>query len=151
MPASGKMNRREALGAISTLALGACTGGRVSSGAAERAVRDNLPTALGAHDVPEDLVRRQALPRVISGLVDDPALREELIRIDPLALFYGFMALQLVALLVLFTSGGVHASDLARGTTRFVLTRCDRLSWALGKLLGHAALLAAGLLFALAD
>lgn len=115
-------------------------------GAAERAVRDNLPTALGAHDAPEDLVRRQALPRVISGLIDDPALREELVQIEPLALFYGFMALQLVALLVLFTSGGAHAADVARGTTRFVLTRCDRLSWALGKLLGHAALLAGGLL-----
>jgi hypothetical protein len=35
---------------------------------------------------------------------------------------------------------------VARGTTRFILTRCDRLSWALGKLLGHAALLAGGLL-----
>lgn len=115
-------------------------------GMAEAAVRNNLPTALSAHDVPDELVRRQALPRMISGLVEDPALREELVKIDPLALFYGFMALQLVALLVLTTSGGAHASDMARGATRFVLTRCDRLSWALGKLLGHAALLAAGLL-----
>lgn len=115
-------------------------------GAAEQAVRNNMPAALSAHEVPDDVVRKQALPRVISGLVDDPVLREELVQVEPLALFYGFMALQLVALLVLFTSGGAHAGDVSRGATRFILTRCDRLSWALGKLLGHAALLAAGLL-----
>lgn len=128
---------------------GAALGAYVFSkalGAAEQAVRSNMPTALGAPDVPDDLVRKQALPRVISGLVDDPVLREELVGIEPLALFYGFMALQLVALLVLFASGGAHASDVSRGVTRFVLTRCDRFSWALGKLVGHAALLAAGLL-----
>lgn len=113
--------------------------------AAERAARSALADSMSAHDIPEDLVRREALPRVISAFVDDPRLREELSRIDPLALFYGLMALYLVAPLVLLTSGGAHASDLARGATRFVLTRCDRLSWALGKMLGHAALLATGL------
>ena len=114
--------------------------------AAEQAARAALLGTMSAHDVPEDLVRREAMPRLISSLVDDPRLREELSRIDPLALFYGIMALHLVAPLVLMTSGGVHATDLARGATRFVLTRCDRLSWALGKLAGHAALLAGGLL-----
>jgi hypothetical protein len=47
---------------------------------------------------------------------------------------------------VLLTSAGAHAGDLARGSVRFVLTRADRASWAFGKLLGHAALLATGLL-----
>jgi ABC-type transport system involved in multi-copper enzyme maturation permease subunit len=114
-------------------------------GAAESAARSALADSMNAHDIPDDLVRREALPRVISAFVDDPSLREELSRIDPLALFYGLMALYLVAPLVLITSGGAHAMDLARGATRFVLTRCDRLSWALGKMLGHAALLATGL------
>lgn len=113
--------------------------------AAEDAIRASMPGSLGAHDIPDDLVRRQAVPRVLSAFVRDPALREELSRIDPLAVFYGFMALWLVAVLVLVTSGGAHASDRARGVTRFVLTRCDRLSWALGKLAGHAVLLALGL------
>lgn len=112
--------------------------------AAEEAARASLPDSLGAR-VPDDLVRRQALPRVLSGLVRDPALREELSQVEPLAIFYGFMALQLVGLLVLVTSGGAHGADLARGSVRFVLTRCDRLTWALGKLLGHAALLGLGL------
>jgi len=91
------------------------------------------------------VVRREALPRLIQSLVDDRELQKELLQIDPLALFYGFAALHLVAALVLLTSGGTHASDIGRGATRFVLTRCDRLSWALGKALGQAALLALGL------
>jgi hypothetical protein len=94
---------------------------------------------------PADLVRRQALPGVIASLVDDPALRDQLLAMDPLAIFYGFMALSVVSGLVLVTSGSVHAADVATGATRFVLTRCDRLSWALGKALGHVALLALGL------
>jgi ABC-2 family transporter len=113
--------------------------------AAEEAARAALPEALAAN-VPADLLRRQAFPRVLSSLIDNEALRAELSNIDPLALFYGFMALHLVAPLVLTTSGGAHAGDLSQGATRFVLTRCDRLSWSLGKLLGHAALLGVGLL-----
>jgi len=101
---------------------------------------------LSAHAVPDDLVRKHALPRVISFLVDDEELRNELIAVDPLALFYGFMALNFVSALVLMTSGGAHANDISTGATRFVLVRCDRLSWSLGKLLGHAVLLAVGLL-----
>lgn len=114
--------------------------------AAEEAVREQMFGTLSAHAVPDDMVRREALPRVISFLVDDEALARELSSVDPLALFYGFMALNLVAPLVLMTSGGLHASDIASGAARFVLTRCGRLTWALGKWLGHAVLLGAGLL-----
>lgn len=125
-------------------ALGAYVFSRILA-AAEQAARDALLPSLSAH-LPDDIVRRQALPRVLSSLIDDAALREELSRIEPLALFYGFMALHLVAPLVLMTSSSAHASDLAQGATRFVLTRCGRASWALGKLLGHALLLGVGLL-----
>jgi hypothetical protein len=83
---------------------------------------------------------------LIASFVEDAALRQELQQTEPVALFYGFMALELVAPLVLLTSAGAHAGDLARGSVRFVLTRCERSSWAFGKLLGHAALLATGLL-----
>jgi len=117
-----------------------------SLAAAEGAVRDSLSGTLSAHSVPDDLVRQHALPRVIEFFVEDPALQKELLDVEPLAIFYGFMALNLVAPLVLLTSGSAHANELATGTTRFVLTRVDRLSWALGKLVGHAALLLVGLL-----
>lgn len=110
--------------------------------AAEAAVRDSLGT-MNAH-APADLVREHALPRVIAFLVEDEALERELLSVEPLAIFYGFMALTFVAPMVLVTSGSVHAGDLHSGAARFVLSRCDRLSWALGKALGHAGLLALG-------
>jgi hypothetical protein len=113
--------------------------------AAEAAVRDSMLGTLSAHAVPDDMVRKVALPRVISFLVHDEELQKELLSVEPLAIFYGFLALNLVSALVLMTSGGAHATDIASGATRFVLVRCDRLTWSLGKLVGHAALLALGL------
>jgi ABC-type transport system involved in multi-copper enzyme maturation permease subunit len=113
--------------------------------AAEAAVRDSMLGTLSAHVVPDDVVREVALPRVISFLVKDEQLQKELLAVEPLAIFYGFMALLLVAPLVLVTSGSAHAADISSGATRFVLVRCDRLSWSLGKLVGHAVLLALGL------
>lgn len=113
--------------------------------AAERAVRGALDSQLNAHSVPPEDVQRQAVSQVLSLLIDDPALLADLAAADPLALFYGFMALQLVAPFVLLTSAGTHATDVSRGTTRFLLTRCERLTWALGKTLAHAALLGLGL------
>jgi ABC-type transport system involved in multi-copper enzyme maturation permease subunit len=136
---------------VSVLALygaGAALGAYLFAGslaAAERAVRDSLMGTLSAHDVPDDLVRQHALPRLIEFFVDDPALQKELLDVEPLAIFYGFIALNLVAPIVLVTSGSAHANEIASGGARFVLTRVDRLSWALGKLAGHAALLLVGL------
>lgn len=113
--------------------------------AAERTIRTALDSQLNAHVPPAEDVQRQAMSQVLSFLVDDEALLADLLTADPLALFYGFMALQLVAPFVLFTSAGTHATDVSRGTTRFLLTRCDRLTWALGKALAHGGLLALGL------
>lgn len=141
--------RSRLIGAVFALyGAGAALGAYVFSktlDAAEAAVREQMSGTLSAHSIPDDLVREQALPRVISFLVADDALARELSSVEPLALFYGFMALNLVAPLVLMTSGGLHAGDIASGATRFVLTRCDRLTWALGKWLGHAVLLGVGL------
>ena len=83
---------------------------------------------------------------MFSALVEDEATRDELLRMPLLSIFYGYMALNFVALLVLVTSAGSMAQDLASGGARFALFRCDRLSWATGKLLGQEALLATGLL-----
>ncbi len=113
--------------------------------AAERSVRTALDAQLNAHELPPGEVQRQAVSQVLAHLIDDRELLADLLAADPLALFYGFMALQLVAPFVLLTSAGSHATDVSRGTTRFLLTRCERLTWSLGKTLAHAALLALGL------
>lgn len=115
--------------------------------AAEVAARNALEKTLQvpAQSVPADLVRKKALPGIIASVTRDEELKRTLLDMDPLSIFYGFMALNLVALLVLVTSGGALAADLGRGSARFVLIRCDRLTWLLGKWLGHAGLLAVGL------
>jgi ABC-type transport system involved in multi-copper enzyme maturation permease subunit len=113
--------------------------------AAERSLQSAMDAQLNAHVVPPEGVQRQAVQQVLSYLIDDAELLADLVEADPLALFYGFVALQLVTPLVLIISAGAHATDTSRGTTRFLLTRCERLTWALGKTLAHAALLALGL------
>lgn len=116
--------------------------------AAEAAARHALVHSSGIEEaeLPGDLVRSGALP-LVTRVVDDPAIRAELLRMPPLAIFYGYMALLLVALLVLLMSAGTMASDLASGASRFALFRCDRLTWAAGKMLGQEILLAIGLCF----
>lgn len=83
--------------------------------------------------------------QILRWAIDDPELASELANVDPLAVGYGVLCATFVALLALIAFGTAHARDLDLGATRFVLTRCDRLSWALGKLTGQAALLAFGL------
>jgi hypothetical protein len=112
--------------------------------AAERALRESTLSQGMAGDLPDAAVRR-VMPSVLDWAIDDRALASELAGVDPLAVAYGLLSTSFVALLVLLTSGTTHARDLASGATRFVLTRCDRWSWSLGKLVGHAALLAVGL------
>jgi len=114
--------------------------------AADEAARRALSKSMGVDEsqLPADLVRENALP-MLTGMVRDEALREELLKMPPLSIFYGFMALNLVALFVLAISTGTMAQDLSSGAARFALFRCDRLTWASGKLVGQEVLLAAGL------
>src|SRR5690606_12324259 len=110
--------------------------------AADEAARRALSKSMGVDEsqLPADLVRENALP-MLTGMVRDEALREELLKMPPLSIFYGFMALNLVALFVLAISTGTMAQDLSSGAARFALFRCDRLTWASGKLVGQEVLL----------
>jgi hypothetical protein len=97
--------------------------------------------------LPADLLKEQALPWLVSW-VEDPATRAQLLEMDPLSIFFGWGSLQLVAMFVFLPATKCIAGDVGQGATRFVLFRCDRLSFCLGKALAHAALLAAGLMLA---
>lgn len=90
------------------------------------------------------LMQSDELRRVIEGLIGDAELAAELVQIPPMALFYGWVALTFVPPLVALTSGDAIAGQLSTGAARFALIRTDRLSWAVGKMLGQAALLAVG-------
>lgn len=128
---------------------GAMLGSRIFLGllsAAEDATREALAADadLPPSALPEDLVREKAMPWLI-GFVQDDATREQLLRMDPLSIFFGYASLKTVAVLVLLIATASIAQDVERGATRFLLFRCDRLSWTLGKTVGQAVLLLAGL------
>ena len=115
--------------------------------AAEATVRRSLAVNLhiDASNLSPHLIREKALP-MFASFVEDEAIRQELLRMPPLTIFYGYMAQHLVVLLVLVISAGTMAADVSSGTARYALFRCDRLTWATGKLLGQEAVLAAGLI-----
>lgn len=92
------------------------------------------------------LMASDELRRVLSDLVGDPDLVDALIQVPILALFYGWMAFTFVPALVTFTSCDAVASEVATGSSRFSLFRTERISWAVGKLGGQAALMLVGVL-----
>ncbi len=91
------------------------------------------------------LLQSEELLQVLSNLIGDAALARELLTVPPLALFYGWVAFLLVPVLVILTSAESIAAELGSGSCRFALTRTDRASWAVGKLVGQSALLALGI------
>lgn len=92
----------------------------------------------------ESLVESEPFVREIGQLLGSIDLARSMVAIPPLALFYGWLALNAVPLLVVFTSSDAIASDRDSGAARFVLFRTDRLSWALGKLAGQLSLMVVG-------
>lgn len=114
---------------------------------AELHVRETLASELGVSidEIPGDLVRERAVPALLK-LVGDAELQSVLSQMPLFSIFYTLVAMSSVALLVLSTSSGAHASDLASGSVRFALPRCDRPSWVVGKFAGQALVLLLGLL-----
>jgi ABC-type transport system involved in multi-copper enzyme maturation permease subunit len=84
------------------------------------------------------------LRRVLGRLVRDRDLAATLVTIPPIALLYGWVALTFGPVFVILTSSDTVAAEIATGSARFALSRTHRDAWALGKLLGQAALLAVG-------
>lgn len=115
----------------------------------QQAAREMLAAQAGIppEEVPIEEIRGRALSWLMS-FVEDESLRESLLKTEPLALFFGYAALALVPGLVLFLTAGAHATDIANGSTRYVLFRISRADWAIGKLLSQLAILALSLLLA---
>ncbi len=82
--------------------------------------------------------------KIAGALAGDAQVAEALVAIPPMALFYGWLAMSFVPLLVIFTSADAVAGDLASGAVRYSLFRTDRISWAVGKLIGQTCLMAVG-------
>src|SRR5690606_13685000 len=89
---------------------------------AESAARDLLAEQAGidAATIPLEQVRSQAFT-VLFSFIEDENLRNVLLGLQPLAIFFGYVSLQAVPLLVLTLSAGSHAADIQNGTARFSL------------------------------
>lgn len=113
----------------------------------EHAVREQLAQSLGGDPatLPPDLVREKLMP-MLGQFVGDESVKNQLLHMAPLTIFYAYATLKCVPLLAFATAPSAVADDVARGTSRFVLMRCDRSSWAVGKLCGQVGLLGAALL-----
>lgn len=94
----------------------------------------------------EALMASEQLHQALSELTGDPSLVDSLVKIPLIALVYAWSALTFVPLLVTLTACEVIASDVSSGACRYSLVRTDRLTWALGRGLGQAVLLALGIL-----
>ncbi len=104
-----------------------------------------VPTTRRPGALSGSLLQSDEFRKVVSGLVGDPELGAALVQVPPLALFYGAVSLFVVPVLVVLSSADAIAAERATGALRFSLFRTDRTSWALGKLVGQAILLAVGL------
>ncbi|MCE7893855.1 MAG: hypothetical protein DYH12_29845 [Sorangiineae bacterium PRO1] len=137
------LRSRKALVLISLYAMGAFGGSaifiRVLIAIQER-LEEQLRQPVGM----KELMESPGMERVAGALTGDPDVASAIVSIPPMALFYGWLAMNFVPLLVLFTSADAVAGDLSSGAVRFSLFRTDRLSWAVGKLLGQTCLMAVG-------
>jgi ABC-type transport system involved in multi-copper enzyme maturation permease subunit len=92
------------------------------------------------------LMESEQVLNMLSGLIGDSGLAAQLVATPPVALFYGWMSMTFVPMLVTFTSAESISGELSSGACRYSLFRVDRLSWAVGKLLGQGMLMATGIL-----
>lgn len=110
------------------------------------ALRMRLEEEIGQKVDMAQVMAGPGMAKIAGALAGDTELANALVTIPPIALFYGWLAMNFVPLLVLFTSADAVAGDLASGAVRFSLFRTDRISWTLGKLIGQTALMAVGVL-----
>lgn len=110
------------------------------------AIRERLEEQVGQAVDMKQMMESPGMKRVVGALAGDAEVAGAIVAIPPMALFYGWLAMNFVPLLVLFTSSDAIAGDVASGAVRYSLFRTDRISWATGKLIGQTSLMAVGVL-----
>lgn len=110
------------------------------------AIRERLEEQVGRSVDMKQLMESPGMARIAGALAGDAEVANAIVSIPPMALFYGWLAMNFVPLLVLFTSADAISGDLSSGAVRFSLFRTDRISWATGKLIGQTSMMAVGVL-----
>lgn len=107
------------------------------------ALREAGQSTLAAQRLPDSaaLVHSDEFLQVLGWLVDDPELAAELSSLPPLALFYGWVALNFTPLMVTLTAAESVSGELSSGAVRYALLRLPQINYSLGKLFGQGLLL----------
>lgn len=82
---------------------------------------------------------------IVAGAMGSEEIARELVGVSPVALAFAGLAFFYTPLLVALLAPARIAEELASGSVRYVAVRASRLAWTLGKLLGQALLVGAGL------
>lgn len=110
------------------------------------AVRARLEADVGQKVDIKQIMSSPGMTHVVQSLSGSKEVAKAIVAIPPMAIFYGWLAIHFVPLLVLFTSADAISGDVSSGAVRFSLFRTDRISWAVGKLIGQTCLMAVGVL-----
>ena len=77
--------------------------------------------------------------------VGDSPVYDDISGRHPAELIYAWLTFLLVPLLTILMAANRVADDIRSGAVRYMITRVTRLEWSLGKYIGNAILMAAGL------
>jgi ABC-type transport system involved in multi-copper enzyme maturation permease subunit len=105
-----------------------------------------LDPAKNPGGVTATLWQSQPFREIVVHLSGDRELAEELLRIPPLALYYGWLSFTFAPLLVVLTAAPRIAEEIWSGSVRFALFRTSRAAWCSGKYIGQACQLLLALL-----
>ena len=83
--------------------------------------------------------------QIATDMTGDAGLAQAMADIPPIAFFSGWLGMMFLPLLVVLSSSDTVSQEVSTGSARYALFRCDRLSWAIGKLAGQAALMTIGI------
>jgi len=105
-----------------------------------------LDAARKAGGVSTTLWKSHPMREGLIHLAGDEELALQLLRLPPLALFFGWLSFTFTPLLVVLTASSRIAEEVLTGAVRFVLFRTTRFAWCVGKYLGQALQLLMALL-----
>lgn len=92
------------------------------------------------------LWKSQPFQKLVRGALKDSLVYDDICGKHPAELIYAWFVLLLVPPLTLMLSANRAANEIGSGSVLYMITRVTRLEWTLGKYLGAALLILAGLL-----
>lgn len=88
--------------------------------------------------VADALWKSPTFRRMITHLVGDSEVAQQVLSVPPLALIYGWMAFTFTPILVMLSCPNRIAEEVSSGSARFSLVRVSRTEWCLGKYVGQS-------------